>query len=439
MQPPDESAQAEGRDLRSPRAVQMDLLVQAYGDEVGKGPKNWREVGIQYLYRQNEILVRDEYLDHVLRIVPGSEVQAPLVHGVSLLSIPGPVIETLERIRGEVGAGDEPDRHPEGEQRGAGAFTPNHLVSITPPQGTGGGCPATEPDPVDAAARPEPGPTIDARAGQGVRVVVIDSGLDPDAPGMHPWMDGVTGDPDPAVPPGPAPNRPLDLYAGHGTFIAGIVRCMAPRAEVIVKNIVKKAGATFEANLVRALDRCLDDDFPDVISMSAGTWTFDPTGLLSLTVFNERRFRHHKGVVLVAAAGNDNSRRPFWPAAATWAIGAGALDRHWRDRAEFSNFGGWVDVYAPGERLVNAFPVGTYTYREPSLPHHVPPHQPGDQAAFQGMARWSGTSFSTPMVAGMIAARMSHTGENGRGAGAALVAQARDSALFGVGAALLPR
>jgi subtilisin family serine protease len=434
----------------SPEQAQRELILGYYGPgasdelEVQEGRTVGSANEVDFLFEAGTILVREEHFGQVREILgqlhllygdnderPGSE---PVLAGLRLVRLnPGlnPQLDTLETLRLIREGGRVEVNLPGGGTEsvsvtavGAGAAAPNHVLVVS---GNGAGCPAEEPEPMPAGSAPYPGYTPDRAAGEGVRVVVLDTGLDETATKRSSWLTGVTGDHDYAV-----NGTTLTDYAGHGTFIAGVIRCVAPLADVRVRRGFSHGGAVTEARLVRKLDEILEQDWPDVISMSAGTYCFDATRLLSFTVFNERRLRHHKGVVLVVAAGNDGGREPFWPAAAPFTVSVGALGTHWKGKAGFSNHGGWVDVYAPGQDLVNAFPKGTYTYREP-------PHVgAGRVEEFYGMARWSGTSFSTPIVAGLIAARMSRTGENGKDAAAALIAEAQGAAQPGVGAVLLP-
>ena len=128
------------------------------------------------------------------------------------------------------------------------------------------------------------------------------------------------------------------------------------------------------------------------------------------------QLRPYKGAICVAEAGNNYTQRPAWPGAFPDVLSVGALATDWRHRADFSNYGGWVDVYAPGENLINAIGSGTYTCQ-------IPPHV-GQERTFSGLAQWSGTSFSAPIVTGLIAARMARCGESAREAAAALLAKA---------------
>ena len=276
--------------------------------------------------------------------------------------------------------------------------TPDHFIHVAPKSTC---CPATEPAETGLT---KPWPEMNAKPGskkgQGINVVVVDTGWHR-AAGSHPWLKDVTGSRENTF----DANRRIRPYAGHGTFVAGVIRAIAPKCNVHVLsfqvNTRVPGGGVRESELVRLMDRALRRrKETHLINLSAGTRTRFNIPPRAFQRWRATAKTMSPDLVVVAAAGNDSSPDYFFPASFDWALGVGSIDRDGRV-SSFSNYGSSVDVYALGRNIVNAFPQGTYFGHErPNI---------GDERRFtQKLARWSGTSFAAPVVTGLIAEEMSN-------------------------------
>jgi thermitase len=120
------------------------------------------------------------------------------------------------------------------------------------------------------------------------------------------------------------------------------------------------------------------DNGAKVINMSLGGYS------ASSTVQDAVNYAWGKGVVLVAAAGNDNTTSKLYPAAYDNVIAVAATDRNDR-KASFSNYGDWVDIGAPGASILST----------------TPDHRSRIWGRGVKYAYGSGTSMATPFVAGV--------------------------------------
>jgi hypothetical protein len=242
-------------------------------------------------------------------------------------------------------------------------------------------------------------------------IAVLDTGYDPDALELHQGLavrlDTQGCDPEVAVLP---PDGYLAREGGHGTFIDGIIMRVAPQVRIRQVGVLTPAGVTDDHEVALALAQAARDGIP-VINLSLGGYTShdEPPLAMALTLTHLPQ-----DVAIVAAAGNNSGDRPFWPAAFKRVVSVGALDT--RDgeinRASFSNYGWWVDVYAPGVRICSTYLDATWKL-------------PGETArVIDDYAHWSGTSFAAPQVAAMIANQIPAAG-SARQAVLQVLAQAR--------------
>ena len=219
--------------------------------------------------------------------------------------------------------------------------------------------------------------------GYGVTVAVIDTGIDTDHPefagkiseySYNASEDKIVKDYDISV---------IEDEQGHGTAVAGVIAAqfdgvgtigIAPDVTLIVIKAECDENGNFKrtSDLVFGLYYAIERDV-DVVNMSFGTGENAFASATQLAIDSD--------IICVAAAGNKSTSELTWPAADENVIGVGALaDGSW-ELAEYSNYGENVNVVAPGTVYTTAIGGGYGTI--------------------------NGTSFSSPITAGVIALYLS--------------------------------
>jgi len=240
--------------------------------------------------------------------------------------------------------------------------------------------------------------------GHGVRIAVIDTGIDDGAVNAAPLVHqqyNIQHDLDPlADPTAAAASGLLGPAAGHGTFIASLIHCIAPGADVHSYRVTDPLGAADEEVIAGGIRRALDDHV-NIINLSIGGYPFAenpawPT-LRAFAALEAAIAAIPETVAIVAAAGNCGSSAKFYPAAFPHVVGVAALDDCSNRLWDHSNYGRWVQACTRGVNVGGLFVQGKEN------PEYDPDGAPETWANQVNFATWSGTSFAAPMVAAQIA------------------------------------
>ena len=212
-----------------------------------------------------------------------------------------------------------------------------------------------------------------ANAGGGVKVAVLDTGIDLDHPDL---ADNIKGNYN-AI----NPTKSGDDDNGHGTHVAGIIAGVdnaigvlgvAPEAHLYAVKVLNRTGSGYFSDIIEGLQWCVENGI-QVVNMSLGSRSNVQSFHDAITA------TYGAGITLVAAAGNsgpgDNTVE--YPAKYPEVIAVSATDSS-DSIAYFSSRGPEVDLAAPGVSINSTYKGGSYKVL-------------------------SGTSMASPHVAGAAA------------------------------------
>jgi len=184
----------------------------------------------------------------------------------------------------------------------------------------------------------------------------------------------------------PSAVSPTNTTFTHGTHVAGIsaaatnnslgIASIGFNCKLIPVKIANNSGLL--TGTYQGLDYAINAIQPDVINMSWGGGAQSNTYQLLFDL------AYSKGIICVAAAGNNNSSSKMYPAAYNHVISVASTDNA-DAKSSFSNYGTWIDVSAPGSSILSCLAGSTSSY-----------------------GNLSGTSMAAPLVSGLCALMKSY-------------------------------
>ena len=214
------------------------------------------------------------------------------------------------------------------------------------------------------------------KLGEGVKVAVIDTGIDLNHPvfagRLAAGWDFIDDDADPQ-------EEGKGANYGHGTAVAGVVLQVAPRATIMPYRVLNADGVGDTDDLALAIYHAVNAG-ADVINLSLGS--SESSGAVRYALSWAKK----QGVSVVTSVGNSGDKNVSFPgreAAKNKAfkdavVSVGSVNNR-GEKSLFSTYSkDGVELMAPGEFVLTAFPDRRVVY-------------------------WSGTSFAAPMVTGAIA------------------------------------
>lgn len=212
-------------------------------------------------------------------------------------------------------------------------------------------------------------------AGKGVKVAIIDTGIDRDHPDLSANLAGcvnlITS------------RRTCEDDNGHGTHVAGIVASInnnfgvvgvAPEARIYALKALNSRGSGYLSDIIEALEWSINNQV-EVVNLSLGT----SSNVTSL--YEAIKKTYDAGIVIVASAGNSgpNSNTVTYPARYPEVIAVASVNQE-NQVSSWSSRGPEIDIAAYGEGIYSTYPNNSYN-------------------------TMSGTSMAAPHVTGAVALR----------------------------------